>query len=73
MVEGFRNRRLEGVHPYLWLDATYHKIREDGRVQGMAMVVASPIGPPLSGSLEPSSWSRTTSGPPAVGTSARNR
>lgn len=40
MVETFRARRLEGVHPYLWLDATYHKVREDGRVQGMAMVVA---------------------------------
>lgn len=26
--------------PYLWLDATYVKVREDGRVQSMALVVA---------------------------------
>jgi putative transposase len=25
---------------YLWLDATYLKVREDGRVQSMALVVA---------------------------------
>ena len=39
-VAAFRSRGLEGEHPYLWLDATYHKVREDGRVQSMATVVA---------------------------------
>lgn len=39
-VERFRNRPLEGSYPYMWLDATYLKVREDGRVQGMALVVA---------------------------------
>ena len=39
-VERFRNRRLEGEYPYVWLDATFLKVREDGRVQGMAMVIA---------------------------------
>ena len=39
-VERFRHRRLEGLHPYLWVDATYVKAREDGRVQSMALVVA---------------------------------
>lgn len=39
-VERFRNRPLEVAYPYLWLDATYLKVRENGRVLGMAMVVA---------------------------------
>jgi putative transposase len=39
-VEAFRNRPIEGEHPYLWLDATFHKVREDGRVISMATVVA---------------------------------
>ena len=39
-VERFRNRPLESAYPYLWLDATYLKVRENGRVMGMAMVVA---------------------------------
>src|SRR5690606_9330320 len=39
-VERFRTRRIEQPVPYLWLDATYVKVREDGRVQSMALVVA---------------------------------
>lgn len=39
-VERFRNRRLDGEYPYMWLDATFLKVREDGRVQSMAMVIA---------------------------------
>jgi putative transposase len=39
-VEAFRARALSGEHPYLWIDATYHKVRQDGRVQSMATVVA---------------------------------
>ena len=39
-VERFRNRRLEGEYPYIWLDATFLKEREDGRVQNKAMVIA---------------------------------
>ncbi len=39
-VERFRNRRLEGEYPYIWLDATFLKQREDGRVQNKAMVIA---------------------------------
>src|SRR6266540_1917715 len=26
-VEAFRTRAIEGEHPYLWLDATFHKVR----------------------------------------------
>jgi transposase-like protein len=39
-VEAFRSRPITGEHPYLWIDATYHKVRQDGRVQSMATVVA---------------------------------
>lgn len=39
-VERFRNRRLEGEYPYLWLDATFVKVRDGGRVVSMAVVVA---------------------------------
>jgi putative transposase len=40
VVSAFRNRPLEADYPYLWLDATYLKVRENGRVLSMAMVVA---------------------------------
>lgn len=39
-VAQFRERPLEGGYPYLWLDATYVKAREAGRVSSMAVVVA---------------------------------
>ena len=39
-VEAFRSRPITGEHPYVWIDATYHKVRQDGRVQAMATVVA---------------------------------
>ena len=40
VVEAFRNRPLEGRYPYVWLDAKYVKVRENGRVSSMALVVA---------------------------------
>jgi len=40
VVATFRNRPLDATYPYLWLDATYLKVRENGRVISMAMVVA---------------------------------
>ncbi len=40
LVEGFRNRRLEGSYPYLWLDALYLKVRQDHRIVNQAMVIA---------------------------------
>ncbi len=39
-VERFRTRPLTGAYPYLWLDATYLKVRQDGRVVSMAVVIA---------------------------------
>lgn len=40
VVERFRTRPLTGRYPYLWLDASYVKAREDGRVVSMAVVIA---------------------------------
>jgi transposase-like protein len=42
-VERFRSRPLEGRYPYLWLDATYLKVREAGRVVAMAVVLATAV------------------------------
>ena len=39
-VERFRSRKLEGDYPYLWLDATFVKVREGGRVVSQAVVIA---------------------------------
>lgn len=39
-VTAFRTRALAGEHRYLWVDATYHKVRVDGRVVSQATVVA---------------------------------
>ena len=37
-VERFGNRPLEGSYPYVWVDATYVKARQDGRVVSAAVV-----------------------------------
>jgi transposase-like protein len=40
-VGRFRDRELEGgPYPYVWLDATYVKARQDGRVASVAVVIA---------------------------------
>jgi len=38
-VERFRARPLVGAYPYVWLDATYVKVRQNGRVVSMAVVI----------------------------------
>jgi transposase-like protein len=40
VVAAFRTRPLTGEHRYLWVDATYLKVRVDGRVISQATVVA---------------------------------
>src|ERR671932_1335105 len=40
-VERFRSRRLEGPYPYVWLDATFVKVRQDGRIVSLAVVLAA--------------------------------
>jgi putative transposase len=49
-VERFRTRRLEGRYPYVWLDATFLKVRQDGRVVSLAVVIA--IGVTATGERE---------------------
>jgi putative transposase len=39
-VTAFRERPLEGVYPYLWLDAKHVKVRDHGRVVSKALVIA---------------------------------
>src|SRR5262249_21397167 len=39
-VTTFLNRPLEGDWPYLWLDATYLKVREAGRIVSVAAIIA---------------------------------
>jgi len=39
-VQAFLNRPLESDWPFLWLDATYVKLREGGRIVSMAVIVA---------------------------------
>src|SRR6202162_336636 len=44
-VAAFRGRSLAGeAYPYVWLDATYLKVREQGRVVSMAALVATGVG-----------------------------
>jgi transposase-like protein len=50
----FRTRALEGIYPYVWLDATFLKVRDNGRVVSMAVVVA--IGVRQTGEREVLGW-----------------
>jgi len=39
-VNAFLNRPIEGDWPYLWIDATYVKTREAGRIVSVAVIIA---------------------------------
>jgi putative transposase len=39
-IAAFLDRPLEGEWPYLWLDATYVKVRRDGRIVSVAVILA---------------------------------
>jgi transposase-like protein len=39
-VKAFLDRPLEGDWPYLWIDATYLKVRQNGRIVSVAVIVA---------------------------------
>lgn len=49
-VARFRGRPLAGTYPYVWLDATYLKVRQEHRVVSQAVVIA--IGVRASGERE---------------------
>jgi len=42
-VSRFRNRALVGAFPYIWVDATYLKVRQNGRVVSLAVVIATGV------------------------------
>jgi len=42
-VTAFRTRRLDAEYPYLMLDATFEKVRENGRVISMAVLIATGV------------------------------
>jgi transposase-like protein len=39
-VDAFLNRPIEGDWPYLWVDATYVKVRQNGRIVPVAVIIA---------------------------------
>src|ERR1700722_7100806 len=39
-VQAFLHRPIEGDWPYLWLDATYVKVRHNGRIVSVAAIIA---------------------------------
>jgi len=42
-VGSFLDRPIEGEWTYLWLDATYLKVREDGRIVSIAAIIATGV------------------------------
>ena len=39
-VKAFLDRPIEGDWPYLWIDATYVKVRQSGRIVSVAVIIA---------------------------------
>ncbi|GLR97498.1 transposase-like protein [Bradyrhizobium liaoningense] len=39
-MKAFLARPIEGDWPYLWIDATYVKVRQNGRIVSVAVIVA---------------------------------
>ena len=39
-MKAFLDRPIEGDRPYLWIDATYLKVRQNGRIVSVAVIVA---------------------------------
>lgn len=42
-VNAFLDRPIEGDWPYLWIDATYLKVRRGGRVISVAVIIATGV------------------------------
>jgi putative transposase len=42
-VDAFLDRPLEGEWPYVWLDATYVKVRKNGRIVSAAVIIATGV------------------------------
>src|SRR6266852_5350749 len=54
--ERFRNRKLDGNYPYVWLDATFLKVRQDHRVVNMAARASSGGASPISSAPASRAW-----------------
>src|ERR1700734_1388261 len=39
-VKAFLDRPIEGDWPYIWIDATYIKVRQNGRIVSVAVIIA---------------------------------
>ena len=73
-VKAFLDRPIEGEWPYLWLDATYVKVRQNSRVVSAAVIVAvgvnsdgrrEVLGMDIGPSGRRTTWSRTGCAPSA--------
>jgi putative transposase len=42
-VKTFLERPIEGDWPYLWIDATYVKVRQNGRIVSVAVIIATGV------------------------------
>src|SRR5205085_5463323 len=42
-ITAFLDRPIEGEWPYLWLDATYLKVRDGGRIVSVAAIIAMAV------------------------------
>ncbi len=42
-IDSFLQRPLDGDWPYVWLDATYVKVRQDGRIVPVAVTIATGV------------------------------
>ncbi len=63
VVAAFRTRPLTGEHRDLWVDATYLKVRVDGRVISQATVVAVGVTSEGIGRSWASPWARQRTAP----------
>ena len=75
-VNAFLERPIEGDWPYLWIDATYVKVREGGRIVSVAAIIAVAVntrGPARSARHgdRPSRGGAVLDGVPALADAAR--
>jgi transposase-like protein len=67
-VPSFLERPLDGEWPYLWLDATYIKLRQNGRIVSIAAIIATGVN--QDGRREISGSARACRKPPPSGLSS---
>ena len=39
-IENWKSRPLDDVYPFVWMDALYYKVRQDGQIKSMAAYLA---------------------------------